>query len=447
MRIEKAAKKGLHVGAAAMMLGAGVIGAAQGQTAPKAQAAAKPGVLTVNYHGKGGVNLLSRDGKYQGQYLKNGRRYKYFESKTINGELMFRLGTNRQWIPSKYTNLANARIAAHHKGLGVIHVPVINNNANWKVALRDGNGNLTGNFITTNSNWVVIKTKIINNQTFYCLGTDNQWIPAEYTGKVSIHEEVHQSSQTVTESSQQGQSSQSNSSSSQSGNNQQNQSQSGSSQTGSDANTDSQQSGQQDSQKSNHRVASHFNGEEYTSAPDEGSEAADCLGVYSFAPAGNCNGNAVSDGPDNQKYVFVNDPHNLTTAERAQAARNFLIINSELKDNYHAQVSVTQSGKINVSFPDGSGFTLDDGYVVQPKVNVPNIQPKVETDEDGNRSITNTTQMYNAFLAANPQYRQAFLGFYQNDNSHYEISFDTTVPGTKSSNAYNHASVTYEYTF
>ncbi|WP_051237962.1 SLAP domain-containing protein, partial [Lactobacillus psittaci] len=51
------------------------------------------GVATVRYNGKGGVKLLNSEGKYQDQVVNNGSRWKVFAKKTINGRVMYRLGT------------------------------------------------------------------------------------------------------------------------------------------------------------------------------------------------------------------------------------------------------------------------------------------------------------------------------------------------------------------
>lgn len=66
------------------------------------------GILTVRYNGRGGVNLLDNNGKYQMQYVRKNSRWKVFAKATINGKLMYRLGNERQWIPAQYASLSNA---------------------------------------------------------------------------------------------------------------------------------------------------------------------------------------------------------------------------------------------------------------------------------------------------------------------------------------------------
>lgn len=70
------------------------------------------------------------------------------------------------------------------KPLFVVYAPVINGNHNWKIALRDGSGHLTGKYIKTNSRWQVWDKKPMKGGTWYKLGTDDQWAPASYLKKV-----------------------------------------------------------------------------------------------------------------------------------------------------------------------------------------------------------------------------------------------------------------------
>lgn len=65
-----------------------------------------------------------------------------------------------------------------------VYAPVINNDPNWKIALRDGDGHLTGKYIKTNSRWKVFDTKQMKGGTWYKLGTNEQWAPAAYLKKV-----------------------------------------------------------------------------------------------------------------------------------------------------------------------------------------------------------------------------------------------------------------------
>lgn len=63
---------------------------------------------------------------------------------------------------------------------GIIHAPIISNNPNYKIALLDENGNYTGQYINTNSNWKYFEVAIIKGRLCYRLGSSKQWIPADY---------------------------------------------------------------------------------------------------------------------------------------------------------------------------------------------------------------------------------------------------------------------------
>ncbi len=66
----------------------------------------------------------------------------------------------------------------------LVYAPVINNDPNWKIALRDGDGHLTGKYIKTNSRWKVFDTKTMKGGTWYKLGTNEQWAPAAYLKRI-----------------------------------------------------------------------------------------------------------------------------------------------------------------------------------------------------------------------------------------------------------------------
>lgn len=77
-----------------------------------------------------------------------------------------------------------AKPKAKAKGTFTVYAPVINNDPNWKIALRDSDGHLTGKYIKTNSRWKVFDTKQMKGGTWYKLGTNEQWAPAAYLKKV-----------------------------------------------------------------------------------------------------------------------------------------------------------------------------------------------------------------------------------------------------------------------
>lgn len=153
------------------------------------------GVLTVVDHQKGEVHLYDRDGNIMKQTVKNGKSYKVWEKAIINDELMYRIGTNKQWIPAKYTNWDNARVG----GRVTVALPskaAISNRQNYagavrvnyqgqgKVRLLNDQGKYVQQYAAKNSTWKVWEKATINDEPMYRIGTQSQWIPAKYVAPV-----------------------------------------------------------------------------------------------------------------------------------------------------------------------------------------------------------------------------------------------------------------------
>ena len=147
------------------------------------------------------IALLDGEGNYTGKYIPTNSNWKVLAKKTVNGEDYYRLGTDKQWVPGKFLEVkltesaksttptktesketpATQTTAAKEEAVsGVAYAPVINNNPGWMIALLDGEGNYTGKYIPTNSNWKVYAKKTINGTTYYRLGTDKQWVPERF---------------------------------------------------------------------------------------------------------------------------------------------------------------------------------------------------------------------------------------------------------------------------
>lgn len=62
----------------------------------------------------------------------------------------------------------------------IVYAPVLYNNPNYMINLRDANGHATDKYIQTNTKWRVIKVKMIKEKKYYCLGTDKQWVPSKF---------------------------------------------------------------------------------------------------------------------------------------------------------------------------------------------------------------------------------------------------------------------------
>lgn len=68
-------------------------------------------------------------------------------------------------------------------GIKNVDAALINGDPNWKIALRDSNGHLTGKYIRTNTTWKLIDTLTIKGVKYYKLGTNQQLAPAKYFKK------------------------------------------------------------------------------------------------------------------------------------------------------------------------------------------------------------------------------------------------------------------------
>jgi GH25 family lysozyme M1 (1,4-beta-N-acetylmuramidase) len=65
------------------------------------------------------------------------------------------------------------------KKTGIVYVPVINRNPNYKVRLLDSKGKYQ-KYISTNTHWKVWEEKTIRGMKCYRIGTDEQWVPAKF---------------------------------------------------------------------------------------------------------------------------------------------------------------------------------------------------------------------------------------------------------------------------
>ena len=149
-------------------------------------------VPTLKDHPTWQVALLDGDGHYTGKYIPTNSNWKVFAKKTINNRLMYRLGSDQQWVPAEYATLKStvaektsesvpAKATSNEEAMsGVAYAPVINNNPGWMIALLDGEGHYTGKYIPTNSNWKVLAKKTISGVEYYRLGNDQQWVAARY---------------------------------------------------------------------------------------------------------------------------------------------------------------------------------------------------------------------------------------------------------------------------
>ncbi len=191
---------------ATILSGAGLFAnSAQAQAAtPAVHAEQVRGVLkVVDHENQGEVHLYDREGHVMKQTVKNGKKYKVWEKAYINDELMYRIGTDKQWIPAKYTDWKDAKLGqnvavaskatnAAYNRENYVGVATINYQGSGNVRLVNSRGNYTSQYLPKNSTWKVWEKADINHEPMYRVGNQSQWVPAKY---VSV-------SQTNTKSSQ-----------------------------------------------------------------------------------------------------------------------------------------------------------------------------------------------------------------------------------------------------
>ena len=191
---------------ATILSGAGLFAnSAQAQAAtPAVHAEQVRGVLkVVDHENQGEVHLFDRDGHVMKQTVKNGKKYKVWEKAYINDELMYRIGTDKQWIPAKYTDWKDAKLGqnvavaskatnAAYNRENYVGVATINYQGSGNVRLVNSQGNYTSQYLPKNSTWKVWEKADINHEPMYRVGNQSQWVPAKY---VSVSQTNAKSSQ------------------------------------------------------------------------------------------------------------------------------------------------------------------------------------------------------------------------------------------------------------
>lgn len=179
---------------ATILSGAGLFAnTVQAQAAtPATHAEQVRGVLkVVDHEHNGRVHLYDREGHVMKQTVKNGKKYKVWEKAYINDELMYRIGTNKQWIPAKYTDWKDAKLGqnvavtskatnAAYNRENYVGTATINYQGSGNVCLVNSQGNYTSQYLPKNSTWKVWEKADINHEPMYRVGNQSQWVPAKY---------------------------------------------------------------------------------------------------------------------------------------------------------------------------------------------------------------------------------------------------------------------------
>ncbi|MCT3342671.1 hypothetical protein EFP49_07730 [Lactobacillus johnsonii] len=150
------------------------------------------GVLqVVDHENQGEVHLYDREGHVMKQTVKNGKKYKVWEKAYINDELMYRIGTDKQWIPAKYTDWKDVKLGQNvavaskatnsaYNRENYVGTATINYQGAGNVRLVNSQGNYTSQYLPKNSTWKVWEKADINHEPMYRVGNQSQWVPAKY---------------------------------------------------------------------------------------------------------------------------------------------------------------------------------------------------------------------------------------------------------------------------
>ncbi|WP_260316885.1 hypothetical protein [Lactobacillus johnsonii] len=104
---------------------------------------------------------------------------------------MYRIGTDKQWIPAKYTDWKDAKLGqnvavaskatnAAYNRENYVGVATINYQGSGNVRLVNNQGNYTSQYLPKNSTWKVWEKADINHESMYRVGNQSQWVPAKY---------------------------------------------------------------------------------------------------------------------------------------------------------------------------------------------------------------------------------------------------------------------------
>lgn len=153
----------------------------------------------VNYVPGYGVNLWS---ELNGQVSFNGVRVLHGNkvtltgaSKVVNGVTYYEVksaeGVNvpaNSWIQAQFVDGSYTQTAAKPASstsssdeTKVSGVLTVSYNGKGKVRLVNSKGAYQNQYVAKNTKWKVFAKKTINGKTYYRIGTQNQWIPAQYS--------------------------------------------------------------------------------------------------------------------------------------------------------------------------------------------------------------------------------------------------------------------------
>ncbi|WP_276804060.1 SLAP domain-containing protein [Lactobacillus hominis] len=143
---------------------------------------------TVKYRAGYSVNVWSINGNtpvFTGNRTEDGTKVATFDTRTLNGVSYTRVGSasSNTWIQTQYLDgsykpaTKPSTSSNEEKISGVAKVVY---NGRGGVKLLNGKGQYQTQVVKNGTSWKVFAKKTINGKTYYRIGNDNQWIPAQY---------------------------------------------------------------------------------------------------------------------------------------------------------------------------------------------------------------------------------------------------------------------------
>lgn len=156
----------------------------------KAQAATNEtpyhSVVTVKYNGRGKVRLLNSNGRHVNQYVSKNSRWKTFSKATINGQVMYRLGNQSQWLPSQYTNAPSANTRPNSGSVATGSAVTIKYVPGYSIAVWSSpysGRQYVGKKLKHGTSWRTFRQVVgSDGYVWFNLG-GNQWISSQYTNR------------------------------------------------------------------------------------------------------------------------------------------------------------------------------------------------------------------------------------------------------------------------
>lgn len=154
--------------------------------APASSETKASGVIVVNYVPGYGVRLFDDQGTAQAQLLQDGSHVKVSAKKTIDGQVYYKLGNDKQWIQAKYVKfvtdwkMPTKTTVTPNQETKVDGELQVNYVPNYSVCLHDQYDKAMKQLVNDGTHWRFFAKKTIDGKVYYRIGNQNQWILAKY---------------------------------------------------------------------------------------------------------------------------------------------------------------------------------------------------------------------------------------------------------------------------